>query len=218
MNDSKVDQLLRYKTAASINLFVWVLQLATLLFLANSLALFGDTAHSLSDALIFCGTIFVLRRQILEPARDHTSAKTSLVYIAVGMLWLSAIYIMFEAVGRIKIPVGFPGTPVLLMALFSAIGNFCAHRIIDKIDISLHDHVHKANVAHLLTDFAISAVVFVSAVLNMAFGLIAVDAWVSLLIIGPWMLFWGWHILGDKGSSPPHHDHPLHSTHHHDHH
>lgn len=189
-----------------------------MLFIADSLALFGDMTHSLSDVLILGGTIFVLYRQIRYSSHDHTGAKTTLVRIAVGMLWISAVYIMFEAVDRIKNPVEFSGIPVLFMALFSAIGNFCAHRIIDKIDASLHDHVHKANVAHLLTDFAISAVVFVSALLNMAFGLIAVDAWVSLFIICPWMLFWGWNILRIKGFPHSPHDPSEHHTDHHDHH
>jgi cobalt-zinc-cadmium efflux system protein len=207
MHDSRVDQLLRYKTAASINLFVWVLQIVTVLFIADSLALFGDAAHSLSDILILGGTIFVLRRQIYNPSHDHRNAKTWLVRMAVGMLWLSALYIVIEAVGRIRSPVIFPGAPVAILALLSAIGNLWAHRVIEKVDKALHDHVHKANVAHLLTDFALSFVVFASAILNMTFGWVSVDAWISLLVIAPWMLWWGWRIIHPKTSLHQHGDH-----------
>jgi cobalt-zinc-cadmium efflux system protein len=207
MNDSRVDQLLRYKIAASINLFVWILQLLTVIFIADSLALFGDAAHSLSDILILGGTIFVLHRQIRDPSHDYRNAKTRLVRAAVGMLWLSALYLVIEAVGRIRSPVIFPGAPVAILALLSAIGNLWAHRIIDKTDKALHDHVHKANVAHLLTDFTLSFVVFISAILNMTFGWTSIDAWISLIIIAPWMFWWGWSIVHQKTSTHHHDDH-----------
>lgn len=206
MTHAKRDKLRRYKIALSINVTVWILQFITVIFIANSLALFGDMTHSLSDIFIIAGTTFVIAREIKNPLHGHAMAKRILVIFAVGLLWISATYVSIEAFERIQHPIGFPGWPVAILALFSAIGNFTAHRVIQGVEVAEHDHVHEANVAHLLADFALSFVVLISALGNIIWGLPAIDAWISLIIVAPWMFRWGWKII-----------HPAPHTHHHHH-
>lgn len=185
-----------------INTGVWVLQFVTVIFIADSLTLFGDMAHSLADIFILFATHHVFVSELRYPYADHTHKKKILVHTAIFLLWLSAFYVSSEAFERIVHPVSFPGWPVAILAILSASGNFFAHRTISQIDSSEHDHAHDVNVAHLLTDFALSVIVLLSALGNILFKLPAIDAWLSL-IVAIWMFRWGWKIL--RGKDDHHH-------------
>lgn len=204
MHFAKEDKLARYRTALSINTVVAILQLCTVVFLADSLALFGDMTHSFSDVFILAGTAYIIRREIADSGHGHRGAKRLLVGLAITLLWISACYVGWEAIERIKHPVGFPGWPVAAMALLSALGNFVAHRVIARVEHSEHDAMHEANIAHLLTDFLLSFIVLLSALGNILFDLPAIDAWLSLGV-ALWMLNWGWRIL--KNGDPHAHTH-----------
>ena len=204
MLNSKLDKVRRYRQALSINASVWVLQLITVLFIADSLTLFGDMSHSIADIFILLATHQVFAHELRNPNADHSHKKKWLVRVAVFLLWLSACYVLYEALGRITHPVDFPGWPVAILAIFSASGNFFAHHMISKIDACEHDHAHEANVAHLLTDFALSIIVLVSALGNILFNLPAIDAWLSL-VVAMWMLYWGWKIIHGKDDEHHHH-------------
>lgn len=203
MFNSKLDKVRRYRQALSINTGVWVLQFLTVIFIADSLTLFGDMTHSLADIFILLATHQIFAHELRNPHADHAHKKKILVRVAVLLLWMSAAYVCYEAVERITHPVDFPGWPVALLAILSASGNFFAHRRISQIDKCEHDHAHEANVAHLLTDFALSVIVFLSALGNILFKLPAIDAWLSLAV-ALWMIRWGWKILYEKDE---HHHH-----------
>lgn len=204
MLDSKHDKVRRYRLALTINSSVWVLQLLTVLVVADSLTLFGDMTHGLADIFILFATYRVFMNELNKPDEDHFANKKALVKTAVYLLWGSACYVLYEGIGRIMHPVGFPGWPVVYIALFAIAGNFLAHRIISKIDPSEHDHAHEANVAHLLTDLLLSVIVLISAIGNILFKLPAIDAWLSLFV-ALWMLRWGWKIFIGKVETHHHH-------------
>jgi cobalt-zinc-cadmium efflux system protein len=207
MSIAKQDKLHRYKMALAINATVGLIQVITLSFIAKSLSLFGDTSHSIADVFILAGTVIVLRRELIDPSHHHEGAKRTLVFVAIFLLFISAVYIVWEALGRIAHPVYFPGWPVVLMALLSAGGNFVAHRMIADIDSAEHDATHEANLAHILTDLALSLIVLVSALGNILFATPAIDTWLSLVVAG-WMIWWSIKIFKSVSSSHAH-------THHH---
>lgn len=206
----KFDKVRRYRWAFIITSIMWVLQLLTFVFFAQSLTLFGDMAHSFADILLLLGTFFIFLNEIERPDDDHRNKKVLLVRIAAFLLWINAIYIISEAVMRLRHPVNFSGWPVLYLALISAVGNFCAHRMIHGVDKSEHDHAHEANVAHLLTDLALSLAVLVSALGTILFQLPAIDALLALLV-GCWMTNWGYKLFKSTLSS-------AHDAHEDDHH
>jgi Co/Zn/Cd efflux system component len=195
MTRHKLDKVRRYRWALIITFSVWVLQLVTFALIARSLTLFGDMAHSFSDIIVLFGTFWIFANEVTYPQSEHHShgKKIILVRIAALLLCINAVYVFVEALARIEHPVDFPGWPVFFLACVSALGNFFAHRIIHGVDKSEHDHVHDANVAHLLTDLALSLAVLFSALGNILFKLPAIDAWLSL-IVAVWMLRWGWKL------------------------
>ena len=204
MSHSKLDKVRRYRHALTINTSVWLLQLFTVVVIADSLTLFGDMLHSFADIIILLGTHRVFANELRHPEGNHGAAKQLLVRGAVALLWISAGYVFVEALERIAHPVDFPGWPVVFLAILSATGNFFAHQQISGVDKREHDHAHEANIAHLLTDIALSVVVLISALGNILFRLPAIDAWLSLLV-ALWMFRWGWKILRGEDHHSGHH-------------
>lgn len=194
----KSDKVRFYQQALMINVTVWILQLVTILFVANSLALAGDWAHGFADIIIMVATFQIFSAELHDTEKDHSVKKKWLVRIAVIMLWLSAFWIFYEATERMAAPVDFPGWPVAILALLSTVGNFLAHKRIGCVDLCEHDDAHRINVAHLLTDAVISLIVFVSAMGKILFDLPAIDTWLGIFV-GIWMIYLGWKILLGKG-------------------
>ncbi len=195
---SKEEKAQLYGRALIINSGVWIVQLiAIFVFAVGSLALLGDWAHGGADILILAGTYWVLKNEMQSPGEDHAGKKKWLTVIAVSILLGTAAYIFHEALDRIFNPTEFHGWIVGSLAILATIGNLYAHHIIDKVKGCEHDGLHRANIAHLITDAAISFSVFVSAVGNIAFGFPAIDAWISILV-GIWMVILGKRIMFDK--------------------
>jgi cobalt-zinc-cadmium efflux system protein len=208
MQNAKMDQLRRYRWAFGINSLIWVFQLLIVIFIANSLALLGDAAHSVSDTIVLFGTCLLLGKTIRNPHGNHEGTKRALTRGAVILLWLSAAYLITEGYERITSPVYFPGWPVVLIALVAATGNFFSHRMIHGVDKSLHDHVHRANVLHILADLFISVAVVVSGLGSIFFNFPGLDGWIALIVAG-WM-FWRGIILFRETLCAHKHDHDDH--------
>lgn len=194
---NKSEKVKFYKQALTINITVWVMQLSVILFVADSLTLLADWAHGLADILILFATHQIFASELGSSEDDHSRKKNWLAIVAVFVLWGMAGHIFYEAVGRLASPVDFLGWPVAVVALFSAVGNFLAHKRISLVDECEHDAVHHANVAHLITDAVISLTVFISAVGKIMFNLPAIDAWLGMAVSG-WMIYLGWKILLGK--------------------
>ncbi len=195
---SKEEKARLYGKALTINTSVWFVQLiAIFVFSAGSLALLGDWGHGGADILILAGTYWLLKNEVLTPNEGHAGKKKWLTVIAVSILLGTAVYIFHEALGRIFSPTEFHGWIVGSLAILATTGNLYAHHTIDKVNGCEHDGLHRANIAHLITDAAISFSVFVSAVGNIVFGFPGIDAWISILV-GTWMIILGKRILFDK--------------------
>lgn len=190
MLHAREDQFRRYRTAFVINTSIWVLQFLIVGTIAYSLALLGDAAHSFSDSLVILGTLLLVRATIRAPEKDHEGVKRLLIRTAIILLWVSAAFIAKEGYGRIISPIYFPGWPVVGIALLSAAGNFLSHRIIHGVHKSLHDHVHRANVLHILADLFISIAVVISGLGTILFQLPAIDGWIAC-IVALWMFIRG---------------------------
>ena len=201
-----IDTYRRYRTGLSINIAVAIMQLVTLALFARSLTLYGDTMHGIADILILLGTTILAKKASMYAHEHHGMRKRILAIIAVLLLWMSAGYIVLESITRISTPTAFPGWVVIVVALLAAVGNFFAHRIISGVDDGEKDSLHEANVAHLLTDCALSCVVVISGLGVLVFGLPSIDAWFALCIVAPFMTLWGGRILLPK-TEHSHHGH-----------
>lgn len=208
MHHARLDQRRRYRWAFCINSSVWLLQTYVVFGIANSLALLGDAAHSVSDSLVLLGTWLLISATIKYPTKDHSQVKRLLTRGAVVLLWCSAAYLVYEGYGRIVSPIHFLGWPIVGIALVSAIGNYFSHKLIDGVDKSLHDHVHKANVLHILADLFISAAVAFSGLGTIFLHWPALDGWVAF-IVAIWMSLRGvtlWRETSHKTDDRDHHN------------
>lgn len=212
MHHARIEKLRRYKVALALNTLIWILQSIILIFFANSLSLFGDAAHSASDSVILLGSCIIFARELSKPERSHEATKRTFTRVAIFLLWGSACYVAYEAVERIMDPVTFLGWPVVAIACVSAIGNFVAHRIICGVEAHLHDHMHRANVLHILSDMMLSIAVLCSALGVIFFHFPALDGWIAL-IVSCWMLIRGGQLyhatetIADTHNAHDHCDH-----------
>ena len=223
MHKARLDQRRRYLSAFAINTAVWLFQAYIVYWVANSLALTGDAAHSVSDSVVLLGTLLLIEATIRNPDKDHEGIKRLLTRGAVILLFIGAGYVLIEGYERIVSPILFPGWPVVGTALVAAIGNYFAHRLIHGVHESLHDHVHRANVLHILADLFISVAVVISGLGTIILNWPALDGWVAI-VVAIWMLIRGISLWRETlRSAHTHdadhdgHDHQEHEEHEHRH-
>lgn len=193
-----LDTYRRYRTGLTLNLAVVALQMCVLILLARGIGLFEDTFHGIGDNLILIGATVVLYFEAHGAARNMGRRRV-LALLGGALLIFAGIgggYVAYERMTGVQI--ALPGWPLAITALLAVIGNGLAFKIIHGVDKSMHDHVHKSAVAHLVGDLAISVTVFISSVGIIIFDLPAIDSVVALIFITPWMIFRGVQIMRHK--------------------
>lgn len=217
------DAYVRYRTGLTISLAVVIIQIGVLIFAAKSLGLFEDMMHGIADNLILIGTTIVLYFEAYG-ATPNKGLKRTLALVGGLLLIFAGIaggYVAYERIMGAQIALS--GWTLATTSLIATIGGGWAFKVIHGVHTSMHDHLHKSAVAHLVGDLAISAIVFLSALGIIFFNFPAIDSWVVLAIIAPWMIFRGIQILkhkdppecghGDTCAHP--HGHDDHRDHHH---
>lgn len=195
------DAYFRYRTGLTISLAVVLVQIAVLFFtgrgtLTNwSIGLFEDTMHGVADNLVLIGTTIVLYFEA-QGATKNKGRKRVLALIGGVLLVCSGIGGGYVAYGRmIGVQMQIFGWALACTSLIAVIGGGLAFRVIHGVHKSQHDHLHKSATAHLVGDLVISIVVFLSSLGIIFFNLPAIDSWVGLMFIAPWMVWRGIQIL-----------------------
>ena len=194
-----------YAVALSTNLAVFIVQAYVYREMASSIALLGDAFHSFSDIIVLLGVIVLTTFLIAHPTH-HAHMRIDRVFTrcAIILLWLSALYVMWEGAWRLIAPVPFPGLTVVGVSLFAMFGNFFAHYVLERTHASVQDTKHRASVAHVLTDAILSLVVLVSAFFTFVFNAPAIDG-IGAIIIGCGMFVIGYKLWREIGKEHPHH-------------
>lgn len=211
------DAYIRYRTGLTINLAVVVLQICVWTLLARAVGLLEDFAHGFGDNLNLAAITIILYFEAIgatpNKGRRRMVAIIGGLLLVVGGLWGG--YIAYERI--VGVQIDFPGLPLAITSFLAIIGNGWAYKIIHGVDKSLQDHAHKSTTAHLAGDLAISVTVFFSSIGIMVFALPAIDSFVTLFLIAPWMIFRGVQVLKYKdppesahGDAPTHHNHDHH--------
>jgi cobalt-zinc-cadmium efflux system protein len=118
----------RMIAAAGILATFFVVELTTSL-LINSMALLADAGHMLTDVVaVFMGlaAVTLARRGSSSPARTYGWHRAE-VFTAVAnaaLLIGVALFILYEAVERLKEPPSVPGAPMIVVALAGLAANF----------------------------------------------------------------------------------------------
>src|ERR1700745_837840 len=111
----------RMSMAAAILARFFVVELTTSL-LINSIALLADAGHMLTDVVaVFMGltAVILARRGSSSPAQTYGWHRAE-VFTAVAnaaLLIGVAVFILYEAVERLKEPLSVPGVPMIVVAL-----------------------------------------------------------------------------------------------------
>ena len=165
-----------------LNLVITLLQVAGGI-LANSLGLLSDAAHNLSDVVALGLSLWAVRlgRRPSTPRRTFAYKRAEILVAMFNSAVLVAIsiYIIVEAVGRIRSPQPVEG---LLVVFFAAAG-----LIINGISaLLLRSHGNNLNLRsaflHLLGDAATSLGVMLSGLIVYLTGWNYADAIVSILV------------------------------------
>jgi len=118
----------RMVIAAGILATFFVVELTTSL-LINSMALLADAGHMLTDVVaVFMGlaAVVLAQRGSSSPARTYGWHRAE-VFTAVAnaaLLIGVAMFILYEAIERLKEPVSIPGLPMVVVALAGLAANF----------------------------------------------------------------------------------------------
>jgi cobalt-zinc-cadmium efflux system protein len=113
--------------AAAILAAFFVVELTTSL-LINSMALLADAGHMLTDVVaVFMGlgAVILARRGSSSPARTygwHRAEVFSAVANAALLIGV-AVFIVYEAIERLKEPLSVPGVPMIVVALAGLVAN-----------------------------------------------------------------------------------------------
>ncbi len=211
-----MEQYARYRTALTLNLLVMGIQAGIVLFATQSLGLIGDTIHALADNLLLIGTTIILYFEALGATKQH-GRKRVLARIGGVLLIGSGIGIVLEGVSRFHF-----GTPLLsgwwmiAGAVIAVTGNYFAHRIIADGPSEEDDHLHRANILHLLGDLGISLAVLLGGVAMMYFRTPHIDTVLASVLVAPWMIWRGVGVLRYQDPEErvcahvTHHSHPHH--------
>lgn len=154
---------------------------------------------------------------MLMPETDASHIKRRMTRIAVILLWASVPFIVWASWERIHSPVAFPGIPVIIAAVVSVVGNISMHTIVHSIDKHDHDHLVRANLAHILGDAILSGGVLLSALLVVTLGTAQYDGHIGIAC-ALWMLYVGAKIWRQTSASASAHSHSDTHEHHCDHH
>ncbi len=118
----------RMIVAAGILATFFVVELTTSL-LINSMALLADAGHMLTDVVaVFMGlaAVTLAKRGSSSPSRTYGWHRAE-VFTAVAnaaLLVGVAVFILYEAIERLKEPVSIPGVPMVVVALAGLAANF----------------------------------------------------------------------------------------------
>jgi|GEM_PF-3866666 len=174
----------QYKKALPIGAFLFLFQSSILTWIVFSRALGADTFHALLDFVTIAGTTFLYSRNwVCEVAFKKSERRW--LFVGVWSLGLGGVMVGGEALHHLLfgqtsgVP---PAWPILVAALVGAVGNWWMHNILDSVDDAEHDHLHKNNLDHVISDAALSLTVFISGCSMWYFQSMAIDSMIAVLV------------------------------------
>lgn len=168
--------------------------------LAESLALFSDAGHMLSDAGALAASLWAIRLAARPAAGSWTFGwkRAEILSAAANGLTLLVVsgVVTFEAVRRLLDPPSVEGGPVLAVALLGVVVNIVAAWVLAKANRSSLNV--KGAVQHILTDLYGFIATVVAAVIILLTGFTRADSLASLIVVAL-MVHAAWGLLRDSG-------------------
>lgn len=182
--------------AATIATFLFVVVELAIGYYARSLALIGDAFHNFTDAVALIIALIAVKIETRPPTDEksfgYQRAGILAAFINAGTLVALTVYIVFEAIQRLRAPEPVASRPMLVMAIGALVLN-------SAITFWLHeDGKHDVNirsaVTHMFGDAISSLGILAAALLIRSTGSPRWDPAVSLAIAA--LILWSsWGIL-----------------------
>ena len=177
----------RYSLVLAVVGIVVAVQVSTGLYF-EIISLVADGGHSTTHSAAYF--VALVAAVLIKFGSDHRKTDRRASYIIIGLLFLTAFWIVFEAADRLfNNQKEIVGWIMSLGGLFGFIGNHIEHRILKNAPDEHKDHAHEGMMFHVVTDRALSALVCVGGIINEFTGSTFIDPAVSL-VISCW-IFWG---------------------------
>lgn len=143
----------------------------------NSLALVADSGHMALDVLAIGLSLWATR---IKEKNAHSRAEHISAWINASTLIMVALFIIWEAIGRIQTPEVVQGTGTILIALGGLLVNYVSMKILQK------HHEHNLNVRsvwlHVIADMMGSFAAIFAGICILAWGWHLADPIFSILI------------------------------------
>ena len=150
--------------------------------ITGSIAIVSDSIHDFGDALIIGIAYFLEKKSNKKPNKKHTYGYTR--YSMVGsiittvILLLGSLFVIYESIKRIIVPVKINYDGMIIFAIFGVIINFIASYITKEGD-SLNQ---KAVNIHMLEDVLGWALVLIGSILMKITNISLIDPILSILV------------------------------------
>lgn len=154
----------------------------------NSLALLGDAWHMFSDVFAL-GLAWYASVQAAKPdAKKHVSGQSHIEIVAsiinAVLMIAVVVYIIFEAIDRLKNPHNVTGGYVMLIAFAGLVVNIIVAKLLHHDDHENHknDHNRRAAFLHVLSDLLGSVAAILAGTLIYFTGWLPADPLLSIFI------------------------------------
>ncbi|MBS0215304.1 MAG: cation transporter [Proteobacteria bacterium] len=168
--------------------------------ITNSLALLSDAAHMMTDVIALAISLIAVRlsRRPPDARRTYGYARMEAIGALVngGLLFIVAIYILWEAVGRFRQPPEVASTAMLVIAVIGLVVNLISMRLLQAGSGSSLNV--KGAYLEVWSDMLGSVGVILAAIVIRYTGWVHADPIIAVLI-GLWVLPRTWTLLRAAG-------------------
>jgi cobalt-zinc-cadmium efflux system protein len=168
-------------------------------YVTRSLALLSDAAHMFTDVAALAVSLFAIRigRRAADRKRTFGYQRFEILAAAynASVLFLVALYILYEAVERLRAPIAIPTTAMLVVAVLGLVVNLIGMRLLRSG--SEHSLNMKGAYLEVWSDMLGSIGVIAAALLMKWTGYVWLDSVVAVGI-GLWVLPRTWTLLKES--------------------
>lgn len=167
--------------------------------LSGSLALLSDAFHVLVDSAANVVSIFVAYAVVKHGQNGH-KLRAFGGYINAALLLGIAVWVLYEAIGRIITPRNILSSVMIFVAVIGALGNFLQNYVLGHATDEEESHVtHRAMHLHVLSDLWQSLAVILAGIIIAVTGWRLADPILSI-IISIMMMYWAFQLFWQSRS------------------
>ena len=168
-----------------VTLLILILEIGGGLY-SGSLALLADAGHVFGDSTAI--VVNIIAALLVKFNARTKRVRDAAFRINIGLLFLVAGWIMFEAIERLENPGEVLGPVMVVVAFMGGVGNFIQQRILAAAAAEHKHHAHRALSLHVLSDLMQSVAVVIGGIIIWIGGWNFIDPVLSIGIAA-WIVY-----------------------------